>query len=428
MKMDGGTTGGMALSTRQAIKTDLEKLFTTYQSNPRLMAVKFIKGVEIWNTVFEDSTRLSVYKNALENGMSRPRAAALAKDATIDFDKRGSLSPSITAWYMFANVSVQGSAKMIRSMKNPKVAAATFSVVMAAVLTCALHNDDEDEDWRDGVTKWDLANNLIWVTSSDESGIHYIKIPVSWGLKPIKVLCDYSSNAVLGRYDKPTEIISGMFAAIIEGYNPLGGNDIWQAVFPTPADTAVDLLRNRSWSGGKIRPDWLSGLPGSKQVFDTTDDTITGKAAIQVSKGLQAVNWHVSPENIIYAYEQLIGGAGRFVTKVGNTAVGLVEGDAKLDNAPFISRFYAERSEDEIKGTVKKLGKNKLFYDVQNSDSDSETVGYILGYLEGKTLDEKKAILLQLRELGIDTRGISAAKSPETRQDVTSILKYRSTK
>jgi len=79
----------MALSTRQAVELSMEKIRTLNRSNPKKGVEYLVRGIDKWNTLFEDSTRLSVYKTALENGLSRDKAAILAKEATIDFNKKG---------------------------------------------------------------------------------------------------------------------------------------------------------------------------------------------------------------------------------------------------------------------------------------------------------------------------------------------------
>jgi uncharacterized protein YchJ len=114
----GGTTGGFALSTRKQTQINLDKIFRTAQSKPRQAAQKVVEYVDAWNTIFEDSTRLSVYKAALEKGLSKERAAFLAKEASINFNRMGTGGPVINALWMFSNASIQGSAKMLRAMRN----------------------------------------------------------------------------------------------------------------------------------------------------------------------------------------------------------------------------------------------------------------------------------------------------------------------
>ena len=45
----------------------------------------------------------------------------------------GTGGPVINGLYIFSNASIQGSVKMLRSLKNPKVLTATFLTVGASV-------------------------------------------------------------------------------------------------------------------------------------------------------------------------------------------------------------------------------------------------------------------------------------------------------
>jgi hypothetical protein len=48
----------------------------------------------------------------------------------------------------------------------------------------------------------------------------------------------------------------------------------------------------------------------------------------------------VSPADVNYAYEQLIGGAGRFGTKILNDIFGITKGEIPVKEIPFVSRFF----------------------------------------------------------------------------------------
>jgi hypothetical protein len=120
MKSGGGTTGGMALSTRKQLEIDIDKIRKLNRSRPRKIAQAVIEFVDNLNQVFEDATRLSAYKVAKERGLSKEESAVISKRATIDFNKKGTSGPLINALYIFSNASIQGSTKMLRAMKRPK--------------------------------------------------------------------------------------------------------------------------------------------------------------------------------------------------------------------------------------------------------------------------------------------------------------------
>lgn len=353
----GGTTGGFGLSSRKQTDVNLDKLEKIVSSPTHKIGNTIIEGIDKWNTLFEDSTRLSVYKTALDRGLSKERAAFLAKEASINFNTMGKGGPVINALYMFSNASLQGSTKMLRSLKNPKVLGATVLAVVSSVSAVNQWNDQVDKDWREKVSKWDRLNGLTVAYPSGDGNFRYFTIPVSWGIKPMKVMADYAYDATTGDDSFTVDnMMKDTITSLIEAYNPTGGTDIVSALVPTVLDIPVEIARNRSWSGNKIRPDYDSNAPADIQYFSSLDKTAVGRGAISLSKLLQNhIGVAISPADIKYAFEGYTGGAGRFATKTGNVIVGATEsaitGKNKLpplDEFPLISRFYRSRTAEEI--------------------------------------------------------------------------------
>jgi len=355
MKDLGGTTGGMGLSTRKKIELnikDLEKLAT---SKTHHLANNIVEYVDGWNTIFEDSTRLSVYKQAIDSGLSKQRAAFLAKEASINFNRMGKGGPLINALYMFSNASIQGSTKMIRALKNPKVLGAVTASVAGSVATVNQWNDRIDKNWRDKVTKYDRLNGLTVMLPSEDGKARYFTIPVSWGLKPIKVMADYAYDAVNGKSQGIKDALDNTLNAVLEAYNPAGGTSLTSALTPTILDVPVEIKSNTSWSGSKIRPDFDKNAPADIQYFPSLGKTKTGQTAISISELLHdKAGVAVSPANIKYAFDQYISGAGRTVQKLFNLGATVTSKEGlPLDQYPFISRFYRQREPDELgQGTV----------------------------------------------------------------------------
>lgn len=346
----GGTTGGFGLSTKNQVKMNLEHLENLANSKTKRIANNLIEYVDNWNTIFEDSTRLSVYRQALDNGLSKERAAFLAKEASINFNRMGKGGPVINALWMFSNASIQGSTKMIRALKNPKVLGATMLAVGGAVATVNEWNNNVDPEWRNKVSKWDRLNGLPVMIPSTDGGVTYITIPVSWGIKPIKVAADYAFDSLDGQEFDPKKFMGDTITSIIEAYNPAGGTDLTSAITPTILDLPVEIARNKSWSGNKIKPDFDPNAPEDTKYFDSLEETTSGKIAISLSEALQKyASIGISPADMKYAYDAYVGGAGRAVSKTVNVITGAVGGKpAPLDEYPFVSRFLRQRTEEEV--------------------------------------------------------------------------------
>ena len=346
----GGTTGGLGLSSRQQVELSVKRLEKLANSKTKRIASNLVEYVDDFNTIFEDSTRLSVYKQAIASGMSKDRAAAMAKEASINFNRMGRGGPLINALYMFSNASIQGSTKMIKSLKNPKVLGATVATVAGAVGAVNEWNDMLDPNWRDKVSKYDRQGGLPIMLPSTDGDVHYITIPVSWGIKPIKMMSDYAYDAAAGKGFDAKEAIGSLLGAVANSYNPVGGTDFVSAISPTVLDVPVEIGRNQQWSGSKIRPDYDKNAPKDIQYFSSLGETKTGQGAISISEILKdKLNVKVSPADIKYAYDQYIGGAGRFIGKIGNILGGTATGKTPpLDEFPLLSRFYKERTAEEV--------------------------------------------------------------------------------
>ena len=352
MKRMGGTTGGMGLSTRKKVNLDIKSLEKLATSKPRAFAEGIVSYVDHWNTIFEDSTRLSVYRTALEQGLTKERAAFLAKEASVNFNRMGKGGPVINGLYMFSNASIQGSAKMIRSLRNPKVLAGVTAAVGSSVAAIGTWNDMVDPEWREHVSAWDRLNALPVALPSDDGTVRYITVPVSWGVKPIMVMANYAYDAMAGKGFDGAKASNDIFTAIAEAYNPMGGSDALSAATPTILDIPFEIGRNLSWAGGPIKPDRDPYAPESIKYFDSLEKKESGRIAIGLSEMLSGAGIEVSPADLNYAYEGYISGAGRAVTKFGNTIFGAATGKLPpISEFPFLSRFYKEKLEDEVFNT-----------------------------------------------------------------------------
>lgn len=346
----GGTTGGMGLSTRKQIELNMSELERLATSKTRQVGNKLVEYIDKWNTIFEDSTRLSVYKASLKQGLSKERAAFFAKEASINFNRMGKGGPIINSLWMFSNASLQGTAKMIGSLKNPKVLGGTVLVMGASVSAVNEWNDMADPKWRDKVSKWDRLNGLPIVLPSEDGEFRYFVIPVSWGLKPIKVMTDYAYDTISGEDVRLEEMTNDLFSSMIDAYNPAGGTDVVSALTPTILDVPVEIARNKSWSGHMIRPQSDPNAPSDVLYFQSLGETKIGQGAIAISKFFEEnLGVGISPADIKYGFDQYISGAGRTVAKFTNLISSATnEEPLPLDEYPFISRFYRERTQEEV--------------------------------------------------------------------------------
>lgn len=416
MLEDGGSTGGISLANRKQIEANAKMIEKMAKSPTRKGVHKILKGIDNWNRLFEDSTRFASYKTALERGLSREEAAVIAKDATINFNKKGTAGSLINSMYMFANASIQGSAKMLKAMKNPKVASAVVTSVTTATWTLNKWNDTVDPEWRNKVTEWDKKSNQVILIPGGEEEPTYLTIPVSWGLKPLKVMADFSYEAVSGIETDPAKVAAGIFAAVLDGYNPLGGHDFTSAITPTFLDIPADIKANKAWHGGDIRPKFQEGLPKAEQVFRSTKNELIGGKVTEYLQKLSEMTKRkidLSPEDVLYVSAQMLSGTGTFLSKAAHTvsAVGGNE-DLQLKKVPFVGRFVKDTSAERIAMSQKYRNRDEFLEGVKEFKTGSdEQKDFIREYLKSLPDDEERnSIMFVLADGGIDTKGIKRTK------------------
>lgn len=292
--------------------------------------------IENANMGVENGIRLSAYKNARERGMSPSQAASLAKNLTVNFNRRGAWGVAMNSLYLFYNASVQGSARLLQaSFAKGRGGNRVRMILGAAVaigygldmLNMMLSDDDDDgESFYDKVSDFDKSRNLI-IMLPGERGKH-VKIPLPYGYNAFYALGRAASQISRGEDWKGA---TGMFLqTVVDAFNPVGGTDnIMNLVAPTIADPIVDLTRNRDFADRPIMPEdgpyapetpdsqkyWDSISPHYRVVTDTLNSMTGGDEVIG-----GAID--VSPETLQHLSGVVTGAAGVFfIDRIG----GLVE-------------------------------------------------------------------------------------------------------
>lgn len=318
---------------------------------------RFIENV---NKGVENAIRLSAYKNARERGMSESQAASLAKNLTVNFNRRGSWGPLMNAMYLFYNASMQGNATILGAMKNKRVRKVLGAIVLtgAALELLNVMLSDKDDDGKlyyDKITPFEKSRNLILMDPTSDKG-RYFKIGLPYG---------YNSFYAMGRgagelyRGKPVSEVGGnLLTTIIDAFNPIGGAaSILSMISPTITDPIVDLAQNRDFTGRPIMPDqpqygpkipenqryWGTASTASKAITSELN-TLTGGDA--VVPGMV----DISPEVLDYMFGQVTGAAGTFYAR----------------NVDLMSKLFdpsAELSFNDIPMARRVVGNKPAWYD-----------------------------------------------------------------
>lgn len=327
-----------------------------------------LKLIEDANMSVENAIRLATYKAAIDNGVSKARAAEIAKNLTVNFNRKGNIGTAMNAWYLFYNAAVQGTAVVWNAVKHPKTRKLIYLIVAAGIandiVMRMMGGDDDDRERRyDKIPEHEKEGNMILMLPPGaryklESGeeVSYLKLPLPYGFNTFfyagEKIGEIVDNKVIGnkRVVKPAESAALVGMAFFNSFSPIGGNSgsPSQAIAPTLADPFVQIFENKNWAGSPIMPEgspFDNPPPDSERYF---------KSATQPARDIAAwLNQHtggsqitpggidVSPETLDHFWDFALGGLGRFLSGTGSTIHDVVvkPDDLELKEVPFLRRI-----------------------------------------------------------------------------------------
>jgi GNAT superfamily N-acetyltransferase len=344
--------------------------------------------VENENLAVENALRLSTYVNLRNAGLSQQRAAEYAKNLTVNFNRKGEAGTVINSVYLFFNAAIQGTARMIMSMKNKKVRRVMYGIVAAAMAREILNQllsplDDDDEPLYDKIPDGEKERNMIfmlpqsadaaiksvlpsWMEPSDR--ISYVKIPLPYGYNVLDYMgqklgkiFNYRVMENVRRYS-PAEEAALLVGSMTNSFSPLGdpAKSVGQLIAPTALDPLVQISENKAWHGGKLMPDDFPGQPpspDSQKFFSSTPRPYREVAAYmnaltggtEITPGLV----DVSPETLQLWVDTAGGGLARFMTGIIDTPT-KDPSERELRDVPFLRR---------VMGAVGDRQTQTVFYD-----------------------------------------------------------------
>jgi len=307
-----------------------------------------------YNTMMENGIRLSAYKLALDQGMSKQRAASLAKNLTVNFNKKGQIARQAGALYAFFNASVQGTARMAETLhhgakpgellgaagKQIVYGGMLLGAMQAMLLMMAGYDDDEPPEFvRD--------RNII----IPAGGGKYLTVPLPLGFHVLPAIGRIGTEFVLGGFKKPGKHVAHVFDVLADSFNPIGNAGLsMQTLAPTVLDPAAALAENKDWTGKPIYRENMSGIdqkPGHARTKDTATGLSKGLAYLinAASGGTEFKPGLLSPtpDQIDYLIGQITGGVGRETSKAFQTGSAVFTGeDLPTYKIPLAGRFFGD--------------------------------------------------------------------------------------
>lgn len=413
---DGGRTGYRDLfadpyKRAEAVQAELDKLIKAGKLTPGAAAHAVLDFLDDFNTTLENGVRLSAYKAALDDGMSRPQAARLARELTLDFNRKGRLGRELGPLYAFFNASIQGTARTLQAIKGPAgkkivVGGLALGVIQALMLAAAGFEDDEIPDF--------IKARAFIIPLP---GKQYIAIPLQFGLNALpntgRVITELLMNGGKDWAEKSFNAIGELAGS----FNPLGGGNIFTAhgalatVSPTILDPVVDMATNTNFAGtpiSKERMPWDT-RPGFTLGRESTQRAPTGQAYIGISKAINSISGgndfkkglaSPTPEDIKYVFNTMGGGVYRELEKAFNASALMAQGQTlKAREVPLGGRFAGEVEDQDLQ-------RSRFFKNTKKIDTlEAEYKGFAkAGRKDEAAALLKKEPLAKLYEMNDDIR------------------------
>jgi hypothetical protein len=338
-------------------KSPLGKVFTAGGTlkvpleTARKIAAPVFDWLSDYNQTMENAVRLSAYKVAKEqkkNGVrtiTDEQAASLAKNLTVNFNRKGQIGRQAGALYAFFNAAVRGTARMYETLRGPAGQKIIWGgLILGSAQAALLAAFDFDEDEPPDFVK---ERNIVIPTG----GGKYITVPMPLGYNVIpntsRILTEWTMSGFKDTHKRVAQITG----AALDMFNPIG-NAGWsiQTLAPTVADPLVALAENKDWTGKPIAKEDISNLdptPGYSRSKETA--SYISKA---MAKFLNAATGGTdytpggaspTPDQIDYLIGQLTGGVGRELLKAEQTVTSQFTGEElPIYKVPLVGRFIGD--------------------------------------------------------------------------------------
>jgi hypothetical protein len=382
----GGTTGYMqAFGDSDERMKDLKAIVAQMgqgKADPRRLARTALDFIDDYNEIIENATRLSVFQTARDAGVSTRRAAVIAKEITIDFNRRGNLSPGINGLYMFFNAGVQGTAQLAKVLATSPSARVLVGMIatmgfMQDLIGRMMASDDDDT----GRNRYDLIPEYIksrnWIFMNPMRPGEWVEVPLPIGPHVFHNAGRLLSDALFRKDPRnAAEYGAAMAGILFDAFSPLGAAPSFaQLALPSLADPIQAIAENKTFSGSAVYKSDEKGFghtdpkPAYTRHFENTPSV--WKAA---SRGLNditggdkdkkgVINWE--PDLLKFVFYTITGGPGRTLDQALDATQSQARGvTPTVNRIPLVSSFYGV-TDDQMR--------ERAYYDDKKRVSDAQT-------------------------------------------------------
>jgi hypothetical protein len=384
LQSTGGTTGYRDLyaDVGERVSALEKELKSLDRGEVSKAAHAVVDWLSTYNQAMENAVRLSAFKVALDSGLSKERAASLAKNLTVNFNRKGRQTREIGALYAFFNAAIQGTTRMAETLRGPVGKRIMLGGVMLGAVNALVGMammGGGDDDW-DKIPDFIKERSLIIPLGQQD----FVSIPMPLGFKLFPNIGRLAVEFAFGSKEQSAgQMLGKLLSALVDTFNPLGGaQNLGQLVAPTVIDPVVALMQNKDWTGHAIYRENSNGLdqqPGHATAKDSASTVGKGlaKAINSITGGTEyrPGAWSPTPDQLDYVFGQLTGGLGRELLKVNQTLAAQVTGDELPPyKIPLVGRLYGN--------TRGQAGQSEQFY--QNVKAINEVENELRGRMRNR--------------------------------------------
>ncbi|HET6725501.1 MAG TPA: LPD38 domain-containing protein, partial [Gammaproteobacteria bacterium] len=394
----GGKTGWAgAYRDVDVLAKRLEGQMRHYQrgaKHPLKLARNLADLIENANSAVENGVRLSAFVHAREAGASVEQAASLAKNLTVNFNRKGQYGSLMNSLYLFFNASMQGSARVARLLASPKgrkVALALTATAVAINLYDRLAGGEDDAGmpYYDQIPDYIKERNVIIMLPGTDGD--YVSVPMPWGYSVFGTVGNqigWAASDAFGWTPKHYDAMdsaAAVMSSFANAFNPIGGeSSLVQFLSPTVTDPIAQVASNQTWYGGNLMPEpnpfTNTPKPDSERYYQSAPEWAKQLAAsVNAATGgtkVEPGEISVSPETLSMLFDTVTGGVGRFFERGGDVATKITIGAPwEPREMPFLRKVYGQVGDASVRDAyytnLRKIGYAKANMDYAKKMGDA---------------------------------------------------------
>ena len=433
----GAKTEWFNVKTPEESSADIDQLIAmaqgTFKGNVSSAKESIGGFVSDANSAVENGVRFATFKKArdlfIKNKVPRDlavaQAATLAKNLTVNFNRKGNSGELLNGLYLFFNASVQGTANFARGLSSPAkqrmlAAMVSFGALMTLLNEESSEEDDKGDSYYSQIEPWVKERNLVIMKTmnpfykGDPAAIYTIPLP--YGYNVLHVLGMHTAEVGMG-IENPQQAAGELVSAALGSFAPVGfgtsSNPVTFALkgaTPQIGKPIMEILLNEDFFGAPVYTENFEFGPqvplsylsqrSTPEIFKRTTKFLNEMTKGNESKGGKYLDlsW-ISPDALDYLVGTQIGGVGSFAKRTAKSIGALSdyvqgdykEGDISVNDIPFLRRGMRE-----ITGRQSQSD----YYDRRDDIiADDRQVGILRGVERGEYIRENRPTLRMKRAL-----------------------------